>query len=119
MDLHSALDAGLERRLENWGRWGRPTGKTGTSPIYQLYREANPADAEERLSAVDEQDAILMDAAIVRVCLRYELQFLRLRYIAGRPQGFICARIGLARADYRATLDSIKRKLSDFLENKR
>lgn len=118
MDLHSALDAGLERRLENWGRWGRPTGKTGTSPLYQLYREANPAEADVHPMTVDERDAMAMDAAIVRACRQYELKLLRLRYISGRSQGFICSRIGLARADYRTALDAIKRKLADFLENK-
>lgn len=114
MDLHSAL----ERRLENWGRWARPGRPSGSSPLYRLYREANPAEADVHPMTVDERDAMAMDAAIVRVCRQYELKLLRLRYVSGRSQGFICSRIGLARADYRTAIDAIKRKIADFLENK-
>lgn len=115
MDLHSAL----ERRLENWGRWARPGRPSGSSPLYRLYREANPGLAAACIDRVDEHDAERVDRAIAQACLRrYELKLLRLRYISGRSQGFICSRIGLARADYRAALDAIKRKLADFLENK-
>ena len=118
MDLHSALDAGLERRLENWGRWARPDRPSGSSPLYRLYREANPGIASGCVDQVDERDAERVDRAIAKSCLRYEQEMLRLIYVYGKRSRDICRRVGVSKRDYEGFVRDILLKVRHALVDK-
>lgn len=119
MDLHSALDAGIERRLENWGRWARPDRPSVSSPLYRLYREANPGLAAACIDRVDEHDAEMVDRAIAQACLRrYEREMLRLIYIYGKRKREVCRRVGVSKSVYGDFFRAILLKVGCLLDEK-
>ena len=116
MDLYSALDAGLERRLENWGRWARADRQSGRYPLYRLYREANPGIASGCVDQVDEHDAEMVDRAIAQACLRrYEREMLRLKYVFGVRKRIICERVGVDPRGYERILKDAMQKVGGIL----
>lgn len=121
MDLHSALDAGLERRLENWGRWAAPRRVLGTSPLYQLIVENNPGTnceaPDDRQLPVDEADAMIIDRAIVMSCREYEKSILRKLFISHLTPSAVCSRAGVSRRCLPAVLAGIGRKVSSCIQN--
>ena len=105
----------IEIRLENWGKWARisaPNAPSRCSPLYRLYRENNPAViSENTIMQYDEADAWLVEKAIERVCLHYQLKILKLRFIARLRPNVICRKVGIERYSFDKELDSIEKKL--------
>lgn len=117
MDLRCEMDAGIDRRLENWGRWAKdhaPNRPSRSSPLYRLIREANPemVIGEAGAPVVDPEDAWKVEKAIARVCLQYERLILKEWYIKHEKPGIICRRCGLVPHSLERELGAIQRKLS-------
>ena len=105
----------IEGRLENWGKWARisaPNAPSKCSPLYRLIRENNPGViSENTIRQYDETDAWLVEKAIERVCLHYQLKILKLRFIARLRPNVICRKVGIERYSFDKELDSIEKKL--------
>lgn len=105
----------IEIRLENWGKWARisaPNAPSKSSPLYRLYRENNPGViSKNTVRQFDETDAWLVEKAIERVCLQYQLKILKLRFIVGLRPNVICRKVGIERYSFGKELDSIEKKL--------
>nr|DAJ51237.1 MAG TPA: DNA-directed RNA polymerase subunit alpha [Caudoviricetes sp.] len=110
----------IERRLENWGEWGRSNGsrRAQTSPLYQLYRANCPEyTIEPQISEVDNEDAYKVDRAIARACLPYERELLRMRYVGRRSLHALCNRMKVGRREIERMTEEAQRKVGEILEN--
>ena len=109
----------IELRLENWGAWSKsaaPNSSSRSSPLYRLYAEANPGTSDPVIRSVDDEDAWKVERAISRVCLMYERNLLKFRFIAHMRPGLICRKCGIEPHSFERELDSIERKLEIELD---
>lgn len=105
-------------RLENWGRWAKPSHTTGTSPLYALMKqygeqeEAATAQGEP-LPDINARDAEQLDRELVAICNDFELAAVKLTYIKNLPYFVVAERLRAYRWQIPIILDNVIRKLDN------
>lgn len=105
-------------RLENWGRWAKPSHTTGTSPLYTLMKQYGEqdeiADAQgEPLPDINARDAEQLDRELVAICNDFELAVVKLTYIKNLPFYVVAERLRAYRWQIPVILDNVIRKLDN------
>lgn len=105
-------------RLENWGRWAKPSHTTGTSPLYSLMKqygeqeEATTAQGEP-MPDINARDAEQLDRELVAICNDFELAAVKLTYIKNLPYFVVAERLRAYRWQIPIILDNVIRKLDN------
>jgi len=85
----------LDRRLDNWGRWCRQDGMRGPKTCASAERHYRPRAADDEgfsdrvMNVVDDQDAQIVERAILRLQCLSTRQFLVAHYQKGCRISFL------------------------------